>query len=535
MLSAAGEFHFLRPLWLLGLAAAALLYLVIRLRATADIQWRGIIEPHLLKHLKVGGGRAAWFRPVHLIVLVLILGSLGLAGPTWQREETPFSEDLSPLVIALDLSQNMDAIDVAPTRLERAKQKIRDLLALRQGARTGLLVYAGTAHPVLPFTDDPSILETYVTSLRTDIMPVPGKDPSAALTTAERMLGRDTVPGTILFLTDGIAAEHAPMFAAHRDSTRDQVMVLAFGTSEGAPVRIGENRFLTDRSGRRVIARLDSEGLEALRAQAGVDVTSATVDDQDVKRVQRRVQSHLQVVRSEDESVRWKDFGYFFVVPIALLGLIWFRKGWTVQWAPALLLLALTGCSSGRDGGLRFADLWLTPDQQGRYHLEREDFATAAQRFGEPLWKGIAFYRAGDYDAAIDWLARVQSPEGYYNLGNAFARIGAYSEAVESYDLALELRPDWSEAQENRDLVASLIPPPEQEEEGAAPPQGEPSFDPDEVRLDDKGEQGQVGEVEMQMLSDEQIAEMWMRRLQTSPADFLRIKFALQAEEGSER
>jgi Ca-activated chloride channel family protein len=68
----------------------------------------------------------------------------------------PFTEDKAPLVIALDLSQTMDAIDLDPTRLERAKLKIRDLLEERSGARTALSVYAGTTHMVLPFTTDDS-------------------------------------------------------------------------------------------------------------------------------------------------------------------------------------------------------------------------------------------------------------------------------------------------------------------------------------------------------------------------------------------
>jgi len=341
------------------------------------------------------------------------------------------------------------------------------------------------------------------------------------------------VPGTILFLSDGIATEYVPAFVAHSETSRDQVMVLAFGTRDGAPIRAGGNRFLTDRNGARVIARLDREGLEALRDQAEVDVTSATVQDDDVRRIQRRVQSHLQAVRAEDESTRWQDLGYYLVIPVALLGMFWFRRGWTVQWAPVLLLFALSGCSSGEE--FRFADLWLTPDQQGRYHYERDDYVVAAQRFEDPMWKGVAYYQAADYENAISWFVRIQAPEGYFNLGNAYAQIGAYEDAVSSYDAALELRPDWTEAQENRELVASLIPPPEEKEPGEAPPPGDPTFAPDEVRFDEKGEQGEAGEVEMSMLSDEQIAEMWMRRLQTSPADFLRIKFALQAEESRER
>jgi len=508
--------------------AALFLYAVVRLRLRADRQWRGVISPHLLRHLKVVGGGGSRFRPIHLVALAIALGSLGVAGPTWQREETPFSEDLAPLVIAFDLSQNMDAIDVAPTRLERAKQKARDLLALRRGARTGLLVYAGTAHVVLPFTDDP---QTFVMALETGVMPVPGKDPAAALALAEQMLERDTVPGTILFLTDGIGREYAPTFSAHAQRTRDQVMVLAFGTSEGGPVRVGDNTFLTESGGRRVTARLDREGLEALASEAGVDVMSATVDDGDVNRVQRRVQIHLQSVRAEDQNTRWKDFGYFLVIPVAILALLWFRRGWTVQWAPVLFLLTLGGCSSG-EAGFRIADLWLTPDQQGRYHYDRDDFATAAERFQDPMWKGISFYRGGDFESAIGWFARQESPEAYFNLGNAYARSGRYEEAVGSYDEALEMRPDWVEAQENRALVASLIPRRDEESPGEESPPQDPTFEADEVQFDEEGRQGQVGEVPMEELSEEQIAEMWMRRLQTSPADFLRAKFAYQAYEG---
>ena len=141
--------HFLRPLWLLALIPTAVLYAVIR-ASSPERQWRRIIAPHLLEHLKVGGGAGLRFRPRHLITLLLTLGSIALAGPTWERERSPFAEDTAPLVVALDLSQSMNAIDVRPSRLERGKQKIRDLLELRKGARTALVAYAGSAHTVLP-------------------------------------------------------------------------------------------------------------------------------------------------------------------------------------------------------------------------------------------------------------------------------------------------------------------------------------------------------------------------------------------------
>jgi Ca-activated chloride channel family protein len=326
------QFHFLRPLWLTALLPAVLLYVTVRWRDDASRPWKGIIAPHLLSHLLVGRDRAFRYRPIHLIVTLLIFGSVALAGPTWEREVTPFTEDKAPLVVVLDVSLSMNAIDVQPTRLERAKHKIRDLFELRSGARTGLVAYAGSAHMVMPLTDDASILEMYLMALQTELMPVQGKDASRALSLAQQLLDREDVPGSILLVTDGIAADSLPAFVEHGETNQDALLILGVGTSEGGPVRQGDG-FATDSSGRRVTAKLDKEGLEALSREANAFVATVTLDDRDVERIQRRVQSHLEAVREEDESARWRDFGYYLVFPVAVLGLLWFRKGWTVQWA----------------------------------------------------------------------------------------------------------------------------------------------------------------------------------------------------------
>ena len=198
------------------------------------------MAPHLLPHLLVGMRRGFSVQPVHLLAVFLAAATLALAGPTWQREAPPFAQDKAALVIALDLSRGMDAIDVQPTRLERAKQKLRDLLALREGARSGLVAYAGTAHTVLPLTEDRKILETYLEALATGLMPVPGKDEPGALALAESLLAKETVPGTILFVTDGVAKPQVAALAAQRRASRNQLVVLGIGTSEGGPIREGK-------------------------------------------------------------------------------------------------------------------------------------------------------------------------------------------------------------------------------------------------------------------------------------------------------
>jgi Ca-activated chloride channel family protein len=264
-------------------------------------------------------------------------------------------------------------------------------------------------------------------------------------------------------------------------------------------------------------------------------VGSATVDQADIDRIDRRMERHLRSAREDDPGARWSDVGYWLAWPVALLTLLWFRKGWTVRWGTAVLMWALLSVGAPASAGaaeLRFADLWLTPDQQGRYWMEHDDPAKAAEHFEDPVWKGIAFYRAGDWENAILQFGRVDTAEGWFNLGNAYARSGDNEEAVKAYEEALSRHPEWPEAQENRALVAALIPPPEPEadQDEAA----DPNMKPDEVKFDEKGKKGKEGKIEQEMLTDEQKAEMWLRRLQVTPADFLCRKFAAQAGEEAE-
>jgi len=176
-------------------------------------------------------------------------------------------------------------------------------------------------------------------------------------------------------------------------------------------------------------------------------------------------------------------------------------------------------------------NLWLTPDQQGRYYFEKNDYKAAAEHFQDPLWKGIAYYRSKNFEAAVEQFARVDTAEGYFNLGDAYARLGRLEQAVMSYEETLRRTPDDIATRENRDLVESLIQKKKKAKEEEPPEGQEPTYNPDEIKFDEKGKKGKKGEVDQAELSAEQIQQMWMRRLQTTPSDFLRLKFAAQAEE----
>jgi len=186
-------FHFLRPQWLWLLLAIPVVYLSFRIRDDVRARWKRYIDPELLDHLLGARKRHLRFRPIHMVCLLILLGAIAIAGPTWKREQPPFTEDKAPLVIALDLSQTM-AIDLDPTRLERAKLKLRDLLKVRNGGRTALFAYAGTAHMVLPFTTDFSLFDLYLSSLSTSLMPSTGKNTTKVLFAIEDFLKGEPVP-----------------------------------------------------------------------------------------------------------------------------------------------------------------------------------------------------------------------------------------------------------------------------------------------------------------------------------------------------
>lgn len=182
----------------------------------------------------------------------------------------------------------------------------------------------------------------------------------------------------------------------------------------------------------------------------------------------------------------------------------------------ALLLVAV----------LTWTGLWLTPDQQGCRLLAHGEFTAAAEAFRDPQWQGIAWYRAGEFEKAARAFSLREGAEARFDEGNARLLLGKYEEAIACYDRALEQRPGWSEAVENRALAAARAK--ALELEGGEATGGQ--LEADEVIFDLKaGKSGESSEVAGgEALSAQEIQALWLRRVQTRPADFLRAKFAFQ-------
>lgn len=194
--------------------------------------------------------------------------------------------------------------------------------------------------------------------------------------------------------------------------------------------------------------------------------------------------------------------------------------------AIATILSLLAGCEAT-------VDWWLTPDQHGHRLYEQGNYSAAARAFEDPLWKGVAFYAAEEFASASAMLAPIDSAYARFYLGNSFAQRDLLAEAAEAYRQALQMQPSFAEAEFNLNWVSGLLELEQREYDDYGGTGGK--LGADGFVFDDRAQNAQqtMTDIEAQTegLTDAQIEDIWMRRVQTTPADFLAIKFAYQLAE----
>lgn len=300
------DFHFIRPFWLLSLIPLLLVWWGLVRRRDQVRRWQTMIEPHLLKHLLVGEHRKNLLRPINLLLILWLTTVIALAGPTWQKEPSPFLDNEAGLMVLLKVSESMENSDVQPSRLERAKQKIRDLMEIRQGASTGLVVYSGSAHLVMPITRDDRIINMMLEDITPELMPVEGDVLTEALKLADRMVGQSGLPGSLLVIADTVAPGQQTDQNAHEITFPVQFLsMLPDGSS------------------------LD-QGLLSLAKKLDARVERLSIDQADVQQIAGRAETKQAEIVDPKQGERWKDSGYLLLPLIGLAMLMWFRKGWAL-------------------------------------------------------------------------------------------------------------------------------------------------------------------------------------------------------------
>lgn len=450
------NFHFLRPWWLVGLLALPLLWVSFSRSRSDAGSWRGVVDAHLLRHvIDFEGEHGSSAIPRWLLMLGCLLTTLALAGPAWERLPQPLYKNGAARVIALQLSNSMSAKDVKPSRYERARFKVDDILRHSADMQTALIAYAGDAFVVAPLTDDVNTVSNLVDALDPGVMPVDGDNTAKAVHLGVKLIRQSGQSrGQIILVADSVGPD-AVAAARQAHAQGIDISVLGVGSSQGSPVVLPNGGFLKNSNGDIVLPKLDPASLEAVANAGGGSYATVSAGSDDVDTVMGnispRISAHGQAHAVDSTSSRFIDRGPWLVLlllPIAALG---FRRGW-------LLLVPLALCLHTRPASaVSWNDLWQRPDQRARAELDAGHARQAQAIAQDPSLRGAAAYRAGDYPSAARDFARNDSADALYNRGNALARQRHYQQALKAYDLALKQQPGMPDALANKKAIEDWL------------------------------------------------------------------------------
>ncbi|KEI35163.1 vWA domain-containing protein [Allofrancisella frigidaquae] len=323
--------HFLRPWWLLALIPA-LFTVVFLFRNSAKINsWAKYCDKHLLDHLLVGQESRIKKSLLPLGFLLLWgLAIVALAGPTWKFKETSVYQKSVSRVLTLDVSQSMDTTDVSPSRLERAKYKIFDILKRITEGQVGMVVFSSEAFVVSPLTSDAKTVENLVSVLNTGIVPVQGNDIAKALQKSAELISQaGATEGQIILITDSTPNEKAIEEAQTLSNNGITVDVYAIGTPKGGIAKDKNGNYLKDEQGNIGYFGVNLPQLQSLAKAGGGKLITLTANNDDVKALLTSIKNNTDAKKSELSSVNifWQDEGVYIIWILTILSALLFRRG----------------------------------------------------------------------------------------------------------------------------------------------------------------------------------------------------------------
>ena len=450
------EFHFLRPLWLLAVPLVWWMVFLLRKKWWQKGNWDREVEPHLLEFLATSHSQHKRKLLPWVMSLAGTLLLLSLAGPVWLKKPQPLIKKSHARVLVLDLSFSMLAADVKPTRIDRVRFKLEDLLNNFSEGETALVGYAGEAFVISPLTHDANTISALLPGLHPNIMPVPGSRADLGVELASDLLSRSIgSQGHIILVTDGI--EESEITAVKNASGANEFSILAVGTEAGSPIALKAGGFLKDRNGAIVIPKLNLKPLRKLANQVKGGLTLLSPDDRDVNQIIAAETSEGSYTEDEQQrtSDKWNEEGPWLLLIVLPLTALLFRRG--VLFSIGLIVLPAFFALPDTVRAFSWDDLWMRPDQQAAELFHQGETDYASKLFEDNEWKATAAYRSGDFEKAAEQFAKQDNTRANFNRGNALAFAGRLQDAIDSYEKVLSDNPQHKDAKFNKKLVEDLL------------------------------------------------------------------------------
>lgn len=309
--------------WLLTIPVFVVAYVLITRHKRRQLSEFG--DPELMAQLMPDASKSRPIVKFALLMVALSLLIIAAARPQYGQQEKTVKRQGIEVMVALDISNSMLAEDVAPNRLDRAKQMLSKMIDNMVDDKVGLVVFAGEAFTQLPITCDYVSAKMFLNTISPKLIPTQGTAIGAALQTAIRSFGsQESDAGrAIILITDGENHEDDAIAAAKQAQEMGiQVFVMGIGKPEGSPIPVpGTNDYIKDRSGQVVVSRLNEEMCQEI-AQAG---KGAYVRCDNINTAMRALQQELDRIATTDlETTVYADYNeqYQSFVLIALLLLV---------------------------------------------------------------------------------------------------------------------------------------------------------------------------------------------------------------------
>jgi Ca-activated chloride channel family protein len=438
------ELTLMRPAYLWCLIPL-LAWFFVRLKQPLRQGWYQILPEEIAR--KFVGESTVKMRAPWLTTSLLTLLILALSGPSWQAQEPNLSRGGNARVLVMDMSMSMRATDVKPNRLQLARYKALDLLKYWRDGETALMAFAGDAYVLSPLSTDSATLANLLPHLSPEIMPILGSNLGMAIDKASQLLKQGGYEqGDIIIIGDGANDAQLKQLASAALNSPFRISILGVGSLHGAPIELTSGELLKDDRGQIVIPTLRMDLLDPICRNSGGACSQLTPDNQDIEHIgQLASQNHrmgISKMTPTSTQVRLHDHGYWLILPALLLCLLVFRRPELVL---VVLLMNMPHAAK--------ASIWTNQADQAHQSFKNQDYAEAARGFKTPQWQGSAWYRAGDYKKALNAFSQDDSATGWYNRGNALAKLGEYEKAEKAYDEALARDPKLTQAAQNKQRV----------------------------------------------------------------------------------
>ncbi len=408
-----------------------------------------------------------------LVLLAIVFTILALSGPQYGFKWQEIERKGIDIIIALDCSRSMLATDIKPTRLDRAKREIVDLLNMLQGDRVGLVAFSGTAFLQCPLTIDYPAFYLFLDVLAPDYLPVGGSDLTAALETAAAAFDpQSRADKAVILITDGENTGHDDPMAAADAALKSGVKLftIGVGSGDGVPVPEENGGFKKDAAGQIVLSKLDESLLSRMALTTGGSYVRSVAGDIDLETIyveQIRARMAGATVESGRKQI-WADrYQWPLVLAVVLLLLTRWIPSSSQAVAVALVLAGVLSTAAPAEAG---------PLKEAFEAYQSENYDTALKHYIDGQLKdpqnpdllyniGNTYFKLMDFDAAeahyrqaISQAPPELKPHLLYNMGNSAYRRGQLQDAIRNYEAALQLDPEDSQIRENLEFVKQQMP-----------------------------------------------------------------------------